>query len=487
MNTRRPFVAVIAALSLAALTASAQEPSPTRGVVRKGKVPVSGEILKIKLPHVSEATMSNGLHLIVLEDRRLPQIAFQLVIPGAGGYFDPAEQPGLASFTASLMREGTASRKSNQISEQLELMAATLNFGAGSSPEATVAGSCLSDQALRLLDLAADVLLHPTFPEEEIGPFKQRTRAALAQQRANPGLLAAEVFSRAVYGSHPAARISPTLASLERLTREDLVAFHRAHYLPDRAVLAIAGDVSMLQARIVVESKLGGWTKPTVSVTTSVPDPTPVNESKIYFVARPHSVQTNLLVGSQAIERTSADYDVMSVMNKIIGGGPMGRLFLHLREEKGYTYGATSALDARQHRGDWSASTSVRTEVTDPALRDLLEEIRQLREIPVSDQELSDAKRSMVASFALSLESPAQLLNLYLTQWRYKLPADYWDRYAERVMTVTKDQIQATARQYLAQDRLQIVVVGDPEQVTEPLKKLGPVEAYDENGLRVPF
>jgi zinc protease len=487
MNTHRPFVATIAALSLAGMIASAQEPSPTRGVVRKGKVPVSGEILKIKLPHVSEATLPNGLHLIVLEDRRLPQISFQLVIPGAGGYFDPAEQPGLASFTASLMREGTASRKSNQIAEQLELMAATLNFSAGSSPEATITGSCLSDQAIRLIDLAADVLLHPAFPEPEIAPFKQRTRAALAQQRANPGLLAAEVFSRAVYGSHPAARISPTLASLDRLTREDLVAFHRAHYLPDRAVLAIAGDVSMLQARVVVESKLGGWTRPTVSVTTAVPDPTPVNESKIYFVARPHSVQTNLLVGSQAIERTSADYDVMSVMNKIIGGGPMGRLFLHLREEKGYTYGASSALDARQHRGDWSASTSVRTEVTDPALRDLLDEVRQLREIPVSDQELTDAKRSMVASFALSLESPAQLLDLYLTQWRYKLPADYWDRYAERVMAVTKEQVQAAARQYLAQDRLQIVVVGDPEQVTEPLKKLGPVEAYDENGLRFPF
>jgi zinc protease len=487
MKTRRPLVITIAALSLAAMTLSAQEPSPTQGVVRKGRVPVSAEILKIRLPHASEAILPNGLHLIVLEDRRLPQISFQLVIPGAGGYFDPADQPGLASFTASLMREGTASRKSNQISEQIELMAATLNFGAGSSPEATISGSCLSDQAVRLIDLAADVLLHPAFPEEEIAPFKQRTRAALAQRRANPDLLAAEVFSRAVYGSHPAARVLPTVASLERLTREDLVAFHRAHYLPDRAVLAIAGDVSMLQARVVVESKLGGWTKPTVSVTTTVSDPTPVNESKIYFVARPHSVQTNLLVGSQAIERTNADYDVMSVMNKIIGGGPMGRLFLHLREEKGYTYGATSALDARQHRGDWSASTSVRTEVTDPALRDLLDEVRQLREIPVSDQELIDAKRSMVASFALSLESPAQLLNLYLTQWRYKLPADYWDRYAERVMAVTKQQVQATARRYLAQDRLQIVVVGDPEQVTEPLKKLGPVEAYDENGLRLPF
>jgi zinc protease len=487
MSARRRLVATSAALALAGMYVSAQEPSPTQGLVRKGKVPVSEEILRIKLPRAAETTLANGLHLIVLEDRRLPQISFQLSIPGAGGYFDPAEQPGLASFTASLMREGTTSRTSNQISEQLELMAAGLNFSAGSSPEATITGTSLSDQAVRLVDLAADVLLHPAFPEEELAPFKQRTRAALAQRRANAGVLAAEMFSRAVYGSHPAARISPTLASLERLTREDLVAFHRAHYLPDRAVLAIAGDVSMFQARTVIESKLGAWTKPAVSVTTTVPDPATVNESKIYFIARPNSVQTNLLVGSQAIERTSADYDAMSVMNKIIGGGPMGRLFLHLREEKGYTYGASSALDARQHRGDWSASTNVRTEVTEPALRDLLDEVRQLREIPVSDQELTDARRAMVASFALSLESPAQLLNLYLTGWRHHLSADYWDRYAERVMAVTKEQVQAAARRYLAQERLQIVVVGDPARVTEPLKRLGPVEAYDESGLRIPF
>ena len=305
-------------------TISAQEAAPTRGLVRKGKVPVSEEILKFKLPRPAETTLSNGLRLIVLEDRRLPQISFQLIVPGAGGYLDPPDQPGLAAFTASLMREGTPTRTSNQISEQLELMAAALNFTAGNSPEATITGSALSDQAVRLMDLASDVLLHPSFPDEELARFKQRTRASLAQQRANPAFLAAELFSRAVYGSHPAARISPTLESLDRLTREDLVAFHRGHYLPDRAVLAVAGDVSMFQARIVVESKLGGWTRPPVSVTTPVPEPEPVNESKIYFVARPSSVQTNLLVGAQAIERTNADYDVLAVMNKIIGGGPMG-------------------------------------------------------------------------------------------------------------------------------------------------------------------
>jgi zinc protease len=472
---------------LSPIVVAQDTPAPTQGLVRKGKVPVSDEILKITYPRPAEATLSNGLRLLVLEDHRLPQISFQLLIPGAGGYDDPPDQPGLAAFTAALMREGTTTRTSSQIAQQLELLAATVNMSAGSSPEATITGSCLSDQALPLIDLAADILLHPSFPEAEVARYKQRTRASLAQQRANPGFLAAEMFSRAVYGSHPASRISPTLAALDALKREDLVEFHRSHYLPGRAVLAVAGDVSMLQARFVAESKLGGWSKPPRSITNGVPEPAPVDEAKIYFIARPGSVQTNLIVGEPAIERTNPDYDVLSVMNKIIGGGPTGRLFLHLREEKGYTYGASSALDARQHRGDWSASTSVRTEVTEPALLDLLDEIRQIREIPVTDQELADAKRSMVASFALSLESPMQLLNLALTQWRYKLPANYWDRYAERVMAVTKEQVQAAAAKYLAQDRMQVVAVGDPALALEVLKKLGPVETYDENGQRTGF
>ena len=468
-------------------TASQDAGPPTQGLVRKGKVPVSNDILKIKLPKPSESTLGNGLRLLVLEDHRLPQVSFSLLIPGAGGYMDPDDQPGLAGFTATLTREGTTTRTANQISEQLEIMAAALAVSAGNSTEATMTGSCLSDQATRLIDLAADMLLHPAFPEQEVARFKQRARSTLVQQRANPTFLAAEMFSRAVYGSHPAARLSPTAAAIDRLTRDDLVRFHRAHYLPDGAVLAIAGDVSPLQARLVIESKLGGWARPSVSTTMLVPEPTPVESAKIYFVGRPGSVQTSFIVGSQAIERTNTDYDVLQVMNKIVGGGPMGRLFLHLREEKGYTYGASSALDARQHRGDWAASTNVRTEVTEPALRDLLEEIRQIRERPVSDQELADAKRSMVASFALSLESPTQLLNLSLTQWRYKLPADYWDRYAERVMAVTKDQIQAAARRYLGQDRLQLVVVGDPARALDPVKKLGPVESYDSDGRPAAF
>jgi zinc protease len=466
---------------------AAQEAATTPGLVRKGKVPVSTDVLKIKLPRPAEADLPNGLHLIVLEDHRLPEVTFQLIIPGAGGFFDPADQQGLASFTASLMREGTTTRTSNQISAQLDLLAATLNVGAGSaSTEATLTGTALSDHAATLFELAADILIHPAFADEEIARFKQRTRSTLAQQRANPNFLAAEMFSRAVYGSHPASRIAPTLAALDRVTRDALVGFHRTHFVPDRAVLAVAGDISLAQTRALAESRFGAWPKSASPVAASIPEPAPVSGSKIYFVARPGSVQTNLVVGAQAIERTNPDYDVLQVMNKVVGGGPTGRLFLHLREDKGYTYGASSAVDARQHRGDWSASTNVRTEVTDPALRDLLDEVRQIRDVPVPAAELADAKRSMIASFALSLESPAQLLGLAVTAWRYKLPADYWDRYADRITAVTGAQVQAVARKYLAADRLQIVAVGDPGPVAAPLQKLGSVESYDANGVRVP-
>ena len=493
MNTRNrhraALSAVILAFALAPMSAElpqSQDVQSVKGVVRLGKVPISNEVVTIRLPRAAEADLSNGMHLMVLEDHRAPQVQFSLIIPGAGGYYDPDSESGLAGVTAALMREGTASRSSSQISEQLEVMAATLGVGTSTgSPDATMSGSCLTDQAGKLIDLAVEVLLHPSFPDDELARFKQRTRAQLAQQRANPGFLAAEMFSRAVYGTHPAARTGLTPEALDRITRDDLIRFHRAHYIPDGALLAIAGDVSMLQARLGLEGKLAVWKKPSVTVTTAVVNPAPIEGPKVYFVARPNSVQTNLIVGTQAVERTSSDYDALVVMNKIIGGGPTGRLFIHLREEKGYTYGASSGLSSPAYRGEWQASTNVRTDVTEPALTDLLEEIRRLRDVPVTDEELADARRSLIAQYALELESPAQLLDLSVSRWRYKLPADYYDRYAERINAVTREQVQAMARKYLAADRLQVVAVGDPAKVAEPLRKLGPVETYDVEGRKI--
>jgi len=205
----------------------------------------------------------------------------------------------------------------------------------------------------------------------------------------------------------------------------------------------------------------------------------------VYFIARPSSVQTSLWVGTQGISRTSPDYDIVTVMNAVIGGGPTGRLFTDLREEKGYTYGAYSNVSALQYRGAWTASMDVRTEVTEPALRDLIAEIARMRDEAVPAKEFADKKRGVVSSFALQLESPSTVLSNYITSRLYKLPADYWDKLPSRIDAVTQAEVQAASKKYLDPARLQIVVVGDASKIADSLKQFGTVETYDTNGKRI--
>jgi zinc protease len=460
-----------------------QPPNPTKaeGTVLKNKAPVSKEILRVKLPKPEEADLSNGVHLIVLEDHRTPQVTFQMIIDGAGGYYDPGAIPGLAGFTASLMREGTASKTSEQLSEQLDRLAASVNVGAGiSSPFATVVGSGLTNNLDTVLALMTDVLMNPSFPQAEIDRYKTRTRANLMQQRANPGFLAQERLNRVVYGDHPAGRVSATPASLDALTRDALVEFHKAHYVPDRAVLAVSGDITMAQAKQKAEAAFAAWKKSGAEIAAQT-EPAPLTGPSITLVARPNSVQTSLRIGTQSILRTDPDYETLTVANRVLGG-PFGRLFEHLREQKGYTYGANSGFSSGKIRGAWTASTDVRSEVTDPALTDLIDEIRQMREVPVAEKELGNMKKAIVAGFALSLENPNAILNNYIDRYIYKLPADYWDTYPSRIEAVTAADIQRVAQKYWSPDRLQIVAVGELAKVEPALKKLGAVQTFDADG-----
>lgn len=479
--------AVGLALVASAVTsgAGAQQPAPApQAVVMKGKAPVSDKILAVKLPRPREGTLANGLHLIVLEDHRTAQVSFQLLIPGAGGFFDPAGATGLASVTASMMREGTASRTTLQISEQLETMAASVGVGSGmSSLDATVSASSLTEHFGRVLDLAADILLNPTFPADEVAKYKQRTGAQLAQQRAIPGFLAQELWAKVINGDHPASRVSMTPADIVRITREQMIDWHKTRYVPDHAVIAIAGDISFADAQRMIQERFGSWKKAGVPAPKAT-NPGAAPAAKVWLVDRPNSVQTNFVVGTQGIDRTNPDYDALQLMNAVVGGGPTGRLFTHLREEKGYTYGAYSGLSAGRFKGTWSASTDVRSEVTEPALTDLMDELRQIRDITVPAKELADKKRSLVASFALSLESPQQVLNYYVTRWIYKLPADYWDKYPQRVMSVNAAQVQTMARKYLDPKNMQIIAVGDGKKVEATLRKFGELEVFNTEGQR---
>ncbi|MCU0255176.1 MAG: insulinase family protein [Vicinamibacterales bacterium] len=490
MNTRIAFAPALAAVLVAATATAprAQELAPepevtTKGAVIKGRAPISDEVLKITRPVTAEASLPNGLRVLVIEDRRAPQVRFDIVIPGAGGYFDPADHIGLAQFTAAMLREGAGTRSSPEIAEQLERLAASLDVTSGmASEDATLSATCLTEQVDVVLGLAADVLLAPTFPEQELARYKARARAASVQQRTQPTFLVTERLAAVLAGDHPAGRGAPPLASIDKTTRDHLVAFHGARYVPDHAAIAFIGDISLAEAVKKVEARFGTWKKAGVPAPVVV-DPAPPTKAGIHLVDRPKSVQTVLRVGAPAIRRTDPDFPAFSVLNRVLGGGGTGRLFRHLREEKGYTYGAYSFLaTTERYAGRWNATIDMRTEVTGPALADLLDEIRQVREVRVPDKDLADAKRAMVANFALSLESPQAVLANALRTWRWQLPADYWEKYPAQLTAVTPADAQAMAKKYLDPGKLQIVAVGDGAAIGPVLRKLGEVEVYDTEG-----
>ena len=224
-----------------------------------------------------------------------------------------------------------------------------------------------------------------------------------------------------------------------------------------------------------LEKALGAWKGGPVAKIT-LPMAPPIAEKKVYLISRPGSVQTSLTLANRAIERTNPDYVACMVMNQVLGSGPAARLFRIIREEKGYTYGVSSSYSATLYLQHFSSAMSVRTEVTEPALTDLLKEFKEIRDVTVPKEELDGAKRTLVASFALGLENPAQVLQRWMQQREFGLPEDYWDTYPEKIMAITAAEVMRVAKKYVPYDNVQIIAVGDGDKIRDVLKKFGPVE-----------
>jgi predicted Zn-dependent peptidase len=467
----------------------AQESSlaaPPSRVERKNRAPVSSEILRVKIPRPVEAKLKNGLTVLIIEDHRAPFINMQLYIGGAGALFEPTSQAGLAATTAQMLREGTQSRSSLQLAEEIDRLGASIGAGSSfGSPDTVLSASGLSDNFDEWFGIAVDMLLNPSFPADELEKLKQRQRIQLREQRSAANFLVNERFQDAVYRDHPAARVSATAQSIDAINREALSKWHRERYVPQNAILAVAGDVRAKALIAKLEKRLAGWQKSEIK-SVWPRNPSPPSERRVYLVDRPNSVQTTLALGNIAIDRRSPDYLPMVVMNDIIGGGASARLFLNLREEKGYTYGVYSSFSAGRYPGPWRAGGNMRTEVTEEALKEFYYEIRRMRDEKVSAEELEESKRSIAASFALSLEQPTRVLNFAVTKKIYGLPADYWDTYPARIMAITAEDVQRVARKYLNPDALQLVAVGDAGKIKPILEKYGAVEVYDSNGILLP-
>ncbi len=466
--------------------AFAQAPGGDKGtsaskIERLNRAPVNKEILRVKLPKPVVEKLPNGLTLVMLEDHKLPTVAFNMWVR-PGQLADPKDLPGVASFTAGMLREGTAKRSSAQIATEVDSLGASLDatsrFGASYS---TVTASGLINTAPQILDLMSDIVLNPTFSDDELAKYKQQEGANLEQRLSNPGFLAAQAFKRDLYGDSPMAIASPTKESIDKISAADLKSFHDAHYVPGNAILGVTGDFKSAEMKELIAKYFGGW-KGAGEAPMKFPDAPAPQPMKIVLVDRPGSVQTFFVIGDRSIRRADPEYTSLTVMNQVVGNGPQARLFIDLREEHSLTYGAYSRFTSDIYVGDWQASSPVRTSVTKDAFDRFLYQFKKINDEPVPQAELDESHRAIVAGFALSLEQPSQILSNWLTVQYYGLPADYWDKYPDQIFAVDAAKVQAAGKKYVDLDHLQWICVGDRKQIEATLKPYGPLTIVDVKG-----
>jgi zinc protease len=468
-------------LPSAALAQGQDKSAPLSQVQRLNRAPVNKEALRVQLPRPLVVKLKNGLTIVLEEDHKLPTVAFTMWIR-PGQLADPSDLPGLASFTAGMLREGTEKRSSEQIASEVDSLGASLEASSrfGVSYTSVNASGLITDTA-KILDLLSDVVLHPSFPASELAKYKQTEGASLEQRLANPAFLAQQGFRRVIYGDTPMALASATKESIEKISVEDLKRFHEKHYVPGNTILGVTGDFTASAMRATIEKYFGGWTgaaeAPEKFAAAVAPEAT-----KITLVDRPASVQTYIIVGDRAIRRTDPEYYQLTVMNQVLGGGPQARLFLDLREEHSLTYGSYSRFNAEIYPGDWAASAPVRSAVTGDAFDRFLYEFKKINDEPVPQSEMDDAHRAIVANFALSLEQPSQILNDWLTVQYYALPVDYWDKYPDHIGAIDAAAAQASAKKFVDLGHLQWICVGDRKEIEGVLKKYGAVSVVDVTG-----
>lgn len=445
---------------------------------KQAPAPLASKPLHIPTPF--ETVLPNGLRVVILEDKRLPLVSYRLAFR-TGSASNPHDMPGLMNIMAGLLNEGTDKRTSKQIADEIEGMGATL--GAGStSDQTTVAASALSMYNDQIIDLLADVALHPSFPQNEIDIAKQNTKQGLNRQRAQPAFLAGERLARVLFGAHPYSVVAATPESVEAVTREKLLSFHREMFIPNNAVLFVVGDVQRVALLKRINELFGAWEKGQ-PVVENFPAPPVRTERAIYLVDRPGSAQSTIVIANLAINRSSPDYFPMLLLHTMLGGSFSPRLDQNLRENKGYTYGANTVFDTRRAAGTFRAASEVRTAVTGAALKEFFYELDRIRTEPIPELELSNNKAFLAGLLPIRIETQEGLIDQLVPIKMFNLPDDYLQTYRDHVNAVTMADVQRVAQKYVTTDKVAIVIVGDAAAIMDQIKPYASkIEIYDAAG-----
>jgi|AGTN01.2.fsa_nt_gi Predicted Zn-dependent peptidases len=441
--------------------------------------PKVSEPRPFKVPEKSTFELDNGLKVQMVEDHRVPWTTVYIGFK-AGTSLDKPDRLGIAEATADQLNEGTDNRTSKQFADDIDLIGG--RFGAFSDYDFTiVSASSLSNYKNRLMELVTDAVLHPSYTDEELKIRKDNWLQELVMQRTQPSFLVEERFSKEVFGSHPYSVVSPHPDMVSAITRDDLRKFHKTNYVPNGAIMLVIGDFDPVKMKELITSSFGKWEKGQTSI-ASVEDAKGHKGTHVYLIDRPESVQSSIKIGNIGIKKTDPDFFAIRVMNQILGGGANSRLFLNIREQKGYTYGAYSSVTSRVHPGSFSASADVRTEVTGPSVKEFLFELGRIRDKSVSKEELEAAKNYLAGQFQLELETQSGLAQRLLEVSLFNLPSDYLEHYAENIMSVSVEDVQRVANRVIQSNDLVIAVVGDAKKIKQELEPFGPVDVFNTSG-----
>lgn len=462
-----PWILMLGALAVQMLQAQ----------IDRNVAPGPGPAPAVAFPEYELIPTSNGMRVIILTDSKLPTVSMRLLIdrkPAREG-----DLKGVIDLAGGLLCYGTATRTKDQIDEQVDMLGAHLSSGGTS-----VFASGLSHHTEQLMELLADVTLHPSFPQDELEKVKTQAISGLKFRKTEPNAVADVVKKVALYGTtHPYGEIG-TEETVGKITREKCLETYTTYFKPNHAILAVVGDVHKDVVMHLVEKYFGSWARGTIP-SPAFETPKSIERVTVDLVDRPAAVQSVMLVAETVqLPWTSPDVIPVSVMNTVLGGGVF-RLFVNLREQHAYTYGAYSSLWPDELIGSFTASSSVKTAVTDSALIQIFFEIKRIRDEKVDAKELQMAKNYLSGSFVRSLETPDRVASYAIDIERFKLPKDYYKTYLKNIDAVTAEDVQRVANTYLAPDKMLVTVVGSAKDVRAKLAAFGPVVMYDEEGNRV--
>jgi zinc protease len=450
------------------------------------EAPKPGPASAWHLPVPQEFKLSNGLTILFSERPGLPLVTADLVLR-AGSGANLADRPGLASMTARMLEQGTATRSALQIADRAADLGATLNSGAGADT-AGISTHALSRSFPEALELLADIALHPSFPKAEIERVRSERLTAIVQEKDDPFSLATRVLDAALYGpkhayGYPA---SGTPESIKAISRDELSSFWKQNYLPADAALVVTGNIKLAVLKPLLEKQFGAW-KAGKSPAAGMGSPE-TTDARLILVDRPGAPQTTLACFSMGLARSTPDYPAVEVMNTDLGGLFSSRINMNLREQHGYTYGAFSFFSYHRAPGPFIAGGDVRTDVTAPATGEILNELRRMRDTQMTPAELALSKDSIARSLPGRFERGTDAAATFAELFTYDLPLEYFSTLPDKINAVTAEQAQAAAQKHILPDKMIVLAIGDRAKIEESMKKLnlGKVEIRDAEGKVVP-